>query len=77
MAGLQAKRPHLSSYWTGTDNPRAILTEPAVREIRRRYAEGGGAANGGPSQKELGSQYDVTRETVWCLVNRKTWKHIP
>ncbi len=49
----------------------ARLTESAVREIRRRYA------NGGITQEELARRYDVTISGINQAINRVTWRHVP
>lgn len=48
----------------------AKLTEKDVREIRRRYKEGG------IFQRELGEEYGITRSSIGAIVRRKSWKHI-
>jgi len=40
-------------------NKRTFSTRWEVREIRKRYAEGGGGKCGGPSQRELGEEYVI------------------
>lgn len=57
----------------GEDNHRSVLTVPAVLEIRRRYKRychkhGAGA---------LSRKFGVTPETIYTVVARRTWKHIP
>lgn len=54
----------------GSDSGRAKLTDAQVVEIRKRYAAGG------IRQRELASEYDVAKDTIWYLINRKTWRHI-
>jgi group I intron endonuclease len=54
----------------GEANPRALLTESDVREIRRRYTAGQG------SQRALANEYGVHQVTVSALVRRRTWKHV-
>lgn len=46
------------------------LTEAAVCEIRQRYL------NGNITQKQLGAEYGVTRQTISSLVRNKHWTHI-
>lgn len=46
-----------------------VLTEEEVRDIRSFYELG-------VPQKDLASMYDVHKHTIWCIVHRKTWKHV-
>lgn len=48
----------------------AKLTADQVREIRHKYAAGGG------SQKELGRHYGVSQAEVGYIVLRQTWAHV-
>lgn len=48
----------------------AKLTDDAVREIRRRYAEGG------ISQQKLADEYGVNQSKISDVVNRRTWRHV-
>lgn len=48
----------------------AKLTAEKVLAIRAAYA------NGGITHKELGKQYQVTREAIREIIRRKNWKHI-
>jgi hypothetical protein len=49
---------------------RTVLTEDGVREIRRRYAEGG------VYQRELAEEYGVSPVTIHSVIARKSWKDI-
>lgn len=53
----------------GEDSPNAVLTEQAVLEIRRRLASGWSLAS-------LASRYGVTKQAIWRIKERKTWRHI-
>jgi hypothetical protein len=46
------------------------LTESDVLEIRRLRAEG-------VSTAELASRFGVTPETIRCIAQRRTWRHLP
>jgi hypothetical protein len=46
------------------------LTEAQVREIRRRYAEGG------ISMRALGAEFGICAPQVCEIVNRKKWAHL-
>lgn len=54
----------------GENSPVAKLSEEQVREIRRRYAEGG------VLQRELGAEYGIHQGAVSGIVLRKSWTHI-
>jgi hypothetical protein len=46
------------------------LTDPQVLNIRAD------AAVGLESNVQIGARYGVDRHVVWCIINRKTWKHL-
>jgi hypothetical protein len=52
---------------TGSRNPFSKLTEAQVLEIRRRHNEIG---------KLLAAEFNVSRTTISCVINRTLWKHI-
>ena len=54
----------------GERNINAKLTEAAVRDIRRRYAEGG------ISQQTLADEYGVGQTKISAVVRRQTWRHV-
>lgn len=47
----------------------AKLTAPKVRSIRQRLA-------GGAALDVLAAEYGVTKEAIWQIAKRKTWKHV-
>lgn len=53
----------------GERNPRAILNEEKVREIRRRAAAG-------ETHKTLAAEYGVGPTTIDAVVKRETWKGV-
>lgn len=53
----------------GSRNNNSKLTEDAVTDIRKMYSEGF-------RQKDIAEKYGVKRNTVWDIVNRKSWTHI-
>jgi len=53
----------------GEDIANSKLTEAAVRQIRKQADEGVAA-------KDLAKQYKVSRDTIYDVVKRKTWKHV-
>lgn len=55
----------------GEIHPQSKLTESEVKEIRRLYREGG------LSQQALADRFGLNQNTVWKVVNRKTWGHVP
>lgn len=54
----------------GSDHPAAKLQEGDVFTIRRRAAAGASMAG-------LAREYGVSFTTVWGIVRRKTWRHLP
>jgi hypothetical protein len=54
----------------GSGNAAAKLGEEQVREIRRRYADGG------ESQRTLAAVYDISQAQVSRLVTSKRWAHL-
>jgi hypothetical protein len=54
----------------GEDNPTSLLTTVQVLEIRR-------LARQGVSQSALGHHFHVNHGTIWSIVHRITWKHLP
>lgn len=56
-------------YAGGARNAMAALTEDQVREIRRRYTPGS-------SMYALAEEFGVRHNTIWRIVNRKTWRGV-
>lgn len=54
---------------SGERHHKARLTDDAVRMIRCLHAEG-------IPMESIGKRFDVTKQTVWGIVHRKTWVHI-
>jgi hypothetical protein len=54
----------------GQDQHLSKLTPDKVLEIRSSYA------HGGTSLKSLSKLYGVAKSGIYCIVHRKTWKHI-
>jgi hypothetical protein len=55
----------------GSLHHNAKLTEDDVRDIRRRYAEGG------TSHFKLAQEYDIdSTDTIGRIIRRQTWTHI-
>ena len=54
----------------GEQHGSAKVTEAQVREIRRRYAQGG------ISYRRLGAEYGVNDATTYRIVTRKLWRHV-
>jgi hypothetical protein len=54
----------------GEDNNHSRFTVEQVREIRERYSKGD------VSQASLAREYGTSYNAIWCIVNRKTWRHI-
>ena len=55
---------------TGTNNPKAKLTENEVREIRKLYK------NKKKNALELSKIYGVSRTNIYSIVNNKIWKEV-
>lgn len=49
-------------------HPARKLTDAEAAEIRRLYAQGG------VTQRELGTRYKVTQDSIWAIVTGKTYK---
>lgn len=54
----------------GEAHGRAKLSAPEVAEIRDRWA------NGGVLQKELATEFGVSKTTIGEIVHRKIWQHV-
>ena len=54
----------------GSRNGQARLTELEVVEIRDLYAAG-------HIQAEISRLYALSRQTIWDVVHRKSWRHVP
>ena len=61
------KRP--GDVINGTSVHTAVLDETKVREIRRK-------SKTGISNISLGAEYGVHQATIYCIVVRRTWKHV-
>lgn len=48
----------------------AKLTEPQVREIRERYANGEG------TYLALAREYGIAKKNIGAIVRRETWRHV-
>jgi DNA invertase Pin-like site-specific DNA recombinase len=53
----------------GVHNPKAKLTEEDVRLIRELAKEG-------IKRKLIAEKFEVTTDTVRCIVNYETWSHV-
>jgi group I intron endonuclease len=63
----------------GETNPRALLTDDQVREIRRLYSSNTSNdrwAHKEYTQDRLARMFNVKQITISTIVTRKTWKHI-
>jgi hypothetical protein len=54
----------------GTAHTLAKLNDDAVREIRRRVADG-------ETQRAVASRFDIPQAAVWRIIHRKSWAHVP
>jgi DNA invertase Pin-like site-specific DNA recombinase len=55
---------------SGAQHHNAKLTNKKVRRIRERYDAGR------VSQRELARQYHVSGQTIWLVVNNKSWTKV-
>lgn len=58
------------SLVTGENNPRAIVTESQVSEMRSRYAAGRATYN------SLRKEYGIGKTTVSHIIKRTSWGHV-
>lgn len=63
-------RLHPNRLTRGEKLHTAVLTETDVVNARISYAEG-------VTRRELSRQYGVSYSTIDCVVNRRTWRHVP
>ena len=73
------KTPAESERLRGETNPRALLTETEVREIRRLNSLNTSQerwARKEYSQERLARMFNVKQITISTIVTRKAWKHI-
>ena len=55
---------------TGSRNSMHKLTEDSVREIKLIYA------GGDVTQKDIAKQFGVTRASIGCVIQGRSWKHV-
>ena len=60
-----------SKFTTGTKNPKAVLTENQVREIKFKHF-----LEGKLSQQQIANMYKVSKGAIGGIVQNRTWKHI-
>jgi len=73
MIGRALTREHcdsISVVTRGENNPKAIINENLVREIRRRYC------TENISTVELGRDMDISYHIIYDVVNYRSWKHV-
>jgi group I intron endonuclease len=73
------KTPEECEKQRGERNPRSILSEAEVREIRRLYASNTSRerwARKEYTQERLARMFNVKHITISTIVTRKAWKHI-
>ncbi len=59
---------HTTEHAKGEANNLAKLTEEKVRKIRAMHPV--------KSLGQLAAEYGVTKQAIWHVVHRKTWKHV-
>ncbi len=70
IADRDAKGRHHPGRMLGEAHPSHKLTDELVLEIRHLYAEGF-------ASRAIAFEYGVSYGTVWQIVNRRTWTHLP
>ena len=73
------KTPAERERLRGQTNPRALLTDDQVREIRRLYSSNtskGRWARKEYSQDRLAQMFNVKQITISTIVTRRAWKHL-
>lgn len=79
MGHYRPKTPAERERLRGQTNPRAILTDDQVREIRRLYASNTSLDRWSRkqySQDRLAQMFNVRQITISTIVTRRAWKHI-
>ena len=61
-----------NKHCKGINNPKAILTEDAVREIRLRWPDG----HTTDYRRRLAAEFGISLCTVYSVANRRSWCHI-
>jgi len=63
----------------GEDHGRAVLTEAAVRFIRKNYIPGNKGGCGSESRfslSGLGKRFGVSHRQIWRVVHMENWAHV-
>jgi hypothetical protein len=73
-ADMMAKGRHRSGNTSrtaakGESHGRARLTEPQIREIRNKRADG-------VSVKQICQEYSIARSTVWFIASKRRWASV-
>ena len=66
---LDKERKGRGASNVGVKNPRAKLNDDAVREIRRRLADG-------ETQESIAARFGVIQAQIWRIKERITWGHV-
>jgi DNA-binding transcriptional regulator LsrR (DeoR family) len=61
---------HPEKIGYGEDAPNSTLTTEIVIAIRQRYAEGW-------PQKQIAKQFNLATSTIYKIVHRQRWPHLP
>jgi hypothetical protein len=67
---LLTSAEHSQLHHRGERNTKARLTEEQVKEIRRRYADGG------VTQSELARAYGLSNSGMHGVLSGKNWRHV-
>lgn len=55
---------------SGEESGMAKLTDSQVKDMRLLYSQGN------ITQRELAALYGIKQMTVWCILVRRTWRHV-
>ena len=64
----QIMREKKIDIYNGEGNPRALLTNEQVKEIRIKYE------TGKYSTSELADEYKVSRKVIWKIITNQTYR---
>lgn len=67
---VDAKRNHRLKFYRGNEHPMSILKVEDVVKIRSLVREGS-------KQTEVARMFGVSASTIWLIIHRKNWSHIP
>jgi hypothetical protein len=72
-----ARGRHARHGHVGSVHPKARLDESRVRTIRAVFATRGVQTSAASAVRSLAAQYQVSISTMWSVVLRRSWRHVP